>query len=371
MGQVAGTIKVHPDAIPFMYLPRGRVIDLREAFHDVAEGFGLTLEEFQDIIRFSLKEYLDTSEIYSSYFDQKLNGMGQMLFELYHRGNERNNLVDSFEFICSICLLSGMSISEKLNFIFDVFDFDESGMISVEEFTLMLRCCLLGLFKVCSVLPGPAGIPNDSELSRFCSIAFDPNISANLIEQYDGGRVFLPKKNFIEFASNVAEIRSWLDCLDTLEDLGVPVNNTIDLRSHRDYMGLDRRTITNIPSSDCYPSHYMRLKRVLGVNGYMTKNHVHYIPNSNDIVYPAGSICVKLDYNRHEQQFYNGHMDCVTCISVNDEMEDGPIAASGELGSKPSIHIWSLTTMKMQNILKGFHQVSRYNPSFCFIVMSL
>ena len=43
-------------------VPRGRIYDLWEAFNDIAEGFGLTIEEFQEIIKSPLMEYLSISE---------------------------------------------------------------------------------------------------------------------------------------------------------------------------------------------------------------------------------------------------------------------------------------------------------------------
>jgi hypothetical protein len=38
------------------------VYDLWEAFNDIAEGFGLTIEEFQEIIKSALMEYLNITE---------------------------------------------------------------------------------------------------------------------------------------------------------------------------------------------------------------------------------------------------------------------------------------------------------------------
>jgi hypothetical protein len=38
------------------------VYDLWEAFNDIAEGFGLTMEEFQEIIKSALLEYLNITE---------------------------------------------------------------------------------------------------------------------------------------------------------------------------------------------------------------------------------------------------------------------------------------------------------------------
>ena len=39
------------------------MFDLWEAFNDVAEGFGLTVIEFREMLQCSIKEYLGFSEI--------------------------------------------------------------------------------------------------------------------------------------------------------------------------------------------------------------------------------------------------------------------------------------------------------------------
>jgi hypothetical protein len=43
-------------------VPRSCVYDLWEAFNDIAEGFGLTIEEFQEILKSALMEYLGVTE---------------------------------------------------------------------------------------------------------------------------------------------------------------------------------------------------------------------------------------------------------------------------------------------------------------------
>jgi hypothetical protein len=45
-----------------LLVPRSCVYDLWEAFNDIAEGFGLTIEEFQEIIKAALMEYLGITE---------------------------------------------------------------------------------------------------------------------------------------------------------------------------------------------------------------------------------------------------------------------------------------------------------------------
>lgn len=43
-------------------MPKSCVYDTWEAFNDIAEGFGLTVEEFHDIIKAALLEYLGITE---------------------------------------------------------------------------------------------------------------------------------------------------------------------------------------------------------------------------------------------------------------------------------------------------------------------
>lgn len=43
-------------------VPRSCVYDLWESFNDIAEGFGLTIQEFQEIIKSAIMEHLSVTE---------------------------------------------------------------------------------------------------------------------------------------------------------------------------------------------------------------------------------------------------------------------------------------------------------------------
>ena len=43
-------------------MPKSCVYDLWDAFNDIAEGFGLSIEEFQEIIKSALLEHLGITE---------------------------------------------------------------------------------------------------------------------------------------------------------------------------------------------------------------------------------------------------------------------------------------------------------------------
>ena len=50
--------------------------ELWEAFNDIAEGFGLTIEEFQEIVKSALMEYLSVTE-------RQLNSDTESVFRLF------------------------------------------------------------------------------------------------------------------------------------------------------------------------------------------------------------------------------------------------------------------------------------------------
>jgi hypothetical protein len=105
----------------FSLVPRSCVYDLWEAFNDIAEGFGLTIEEFQEILKSALMEYLgvtervlntDTEKVFRIFDDDEVSLPPSRVFVSHNL--LQNNLVDSLEFLSSFALLSGMTPEEKI-----------------------------------------------------------------------------------------------------------------------------------------------------------------------------------------------------------------------------------------------------------------
>ena len=397
MGLVNGKISVHEDAIPFLHLPKRHVINLREAFHDIAEGFSLNIDEFWDIIRLSLKEYLE-------YIDEKkFEHVSKKLFYLYldnkdgdigdHPKESADILVDSFEFISSICLLSGMNVEDKIEFLFIMYTFDESGSMATDDFTLMCSRCLSGLRKVCIELPEPNSICNaeDTALAAFASKVFNQSLDNKMIS--NRRRQIMGKDTFLNFVSSNPEILCWISCLDNVDETPIR-RKDMKCNSNVENFSFDRLTqvhnfrLSNsihyihsnqnsghdsagLPlncdiKSNCfgaYPSTALTLEWVYGLNSSYTRQHVHYIPGSDSIVYPAGSMCVILTKSdesdkKLKQKFYHGHSDYVSCICITNDNQSEPIVASGEIGLQPIIHVWSVNSVELHSILHGVHSVS-------------
>jgi Ca2+-binding EF-hand superfamily protein len=105
MGQTIGRAPLPAGCQRFLNLPRSCIYDLWEAFNDVAEGFGLTVEEFQEVIKSATLEYLSIPE-------RQLNQETDTVFRLFD--DDENNLVDSLEFLSSFATISGMTPEEKI-----------------------------------------------------------------------------------------------------------------------------------------------------------------------------------------------------------------------------------------------------------------
>ena len=107
--------------------------DLWEAFNDIAEGFGLTIEEFQEIIKSALMEHLSVTE-------RTLNADTDAIFRCYD--DDENNLVDSLEFLSSFALLSGMTAEEKIkckSILFSIYVFP-SFLFGRNALPVLLTC---------------------------------------------------------------------------------------------------------------------------------------------------------------------------------------------------------------------------------------
>ncbi len=105
MGQTLGRAPLPSGCKRFMNLPRSCMYDLWESFNDIAEGFGLTIDEFQEILKSALMEHLSVTE-------KILNIDVDVVFRLFD--DDENNLVDSLEFLSAFALLSGMTPEEKI-----------------------------------------------------------------------------------------------------------------------------------------------------------------------------------------------------------------------------------------------------------------
>lgn len=141
MGQKFGKCKLNPAAEPFANLPRKAIAHLWQVFNDIADGFGISVDELVEICA-DLKDELNVSRL-------SIIEKTTLLFELLD--TDKNGLIDALEFMSTMAALSGMRLYEIIDFTLTSYDFDGTSELSIDEVTLALKSITTGLCKVCLV----------------------------------------------------------------------------------------------------------------------------------------------------------------------------------------------------------------------------
>ncbi|CAM9100029.1 unnamed protein product [Discosporangium mesarthrocarpum] len=408
MGQTIGKAPLAvPEVAHFANLPKSCIHDLWEAFNDVAEGFGLTQIEFREILQCSLRDYLGFSE-------KRLAELAQVVFDTFD--DDRNHLIDALECLASLAILSGMSKDEKIRYVFGIYDFDESGVLSIDETILALRSTISGLSKLSGVDP-----PLEPEVESLALMAFK-----NSVDQEEEANIDVD--SFTKYCRNTPEIVSWLEYCEEIpeEDLQTPTFRDSAVlpilereakpcqrnNFHLAAMDLDaglplvlaqedrgfaldlcpqdpwRGTVAftepsvvprNIPTSA--PNSNLELEWTYSFNSTASRGSIHYTVKGN-VVFGSGSTGVLLNQNDSTQRFFVAHSDLVSCVSVYHTQDGGHIlrgvggetgkrgraastlVCSGEIGARPRLCIWCAETCEVLSIFRGFHRVGITHACF-------
>eukprot|EP01031_Cornospumella_fuschlensis_P040730 gene40730-49672_t len=205
MGQTIGRAPLPNKCGRFLNLPKRCIFDLWEAFNDIAEGFGLTIEEFAEILKSATMEFLQVTE-------KNLGPDIDALFRLLD--DDSNNLVDSLEFISALAMLSGMTSEEKTRFIFAMYDFGESASLTLDEMVLAYRSSLSGTCKLCRIEP-----PTEQEIEDTIAIVFDQLKEANNRSANPTDDVLqIDRELFVNFTLTTPDVFAWLEYFDDLAE---------------------------------------------------------------------------------------------------------------------------------------------------------
>ena len=98
-----------------------------------------------------------------------------------------------------------MSHEEKVRYIFGIYDFDESGLLSVDEMILALRSSIAGLCKLSGI-----DAPLEAQIEHIAIGAFDN------IKSIDGSMITRDK--FVHHCITTPEVVSWIEYYADLDD---------------------------------------------------------------------------------------------------------------------------------------------------------
>lgn len=264
---------------------------------------------------------------------------------------------------------------------YNCYDFNEAGQISVDELTLAIKSTLTGLCKLSTGVV----CPTELVLEEIALHAFHK-------AQKNGPDDCITLHEFLKFAETTPEMTSWIDYFDSPEEhveendrddsdleleLAVLPLDDPDTARKRDlsfpfdlkapsfaqsvpiplkpWQSVVANAAPSAPPSinARLPAASLDLEWVHGFNSDF-RGVVKYI-SAATIVYPAGSVLVLYDVIEHKQRFVFHHSDKVQTLAVHPT--NSHIIASGERGLVPKVIVWSaLARDSTLSVLRGFHK---------------
>merc|ERR1711871_757859 len=109
---------------------------------------------------------------------------------------------------------------------------------------------------------------------------------------------------------------------------------------------------TNHPEQDvAAPGTGLELDYVHGYRSQDATNNLHYNA-AGEVVYSSAAIGIIYNSVEHCQKFYVGHDDDIISLTVSPDRQ---FVATGQLGKKPSVHVWDAATGQGICVLPSYH----------------
>ena len=350
-------------------MPLASIEALWEAFNDVADGFGITLFEFQEICA----ELAPELGVNRTKMDDKCASLFSVL------DDDKNGLIDAIEFLAAVAVASGLANRDTLEFVFKCYDFDGSQELTIDEVTLAMKSTLTGLCKLSGDKP-----PREEELEIQAMDAFASS------GKNEAGKITM--MDIIRYCTENPECISWMEYYD--DPIEVDQNKQDVLDGEIDYAkeaefaerddamvaatdsdtfkfaGTDSlktgvlqapwvKTIQSlvptkfvnerIPVSA--PDTKLELEWVHGYRSEDCKNNVRY-SSTGDICYHAARVGIVYSAVEHTQRYNLDHTEDIVSFAMHPA---GNLIATGEAGSRPKIIVWDAQTQQTVAVLTGFH----------------
>ncbi|GMI23803.1 hypothetical protein TeGR_g13527 [Tetraparma gracilis] len=228
---LTGKAQPDPDMLPHTSRSIADVRTMLERHrHDLGGAFALGPKQFALLLNLPEK---DASKIFREIFD-----------------TDRNSLVDAYEAIGSLAMLSKMTIQEKVDMIYSLYDFNGSGDITMDEMTILLKTLVCGCAKIDKKISPPsteeterlavkafstADKDMDGEISKheFDTFCYTHPMCKDFLDYWRGGMnqvVLVEGENFcdVEFPPNATALYTEIACPPS----GMPPGTTVEwLRS--------------------------------------------------------------------------------------------------------------------------------------------
>lgn len=217
-----------------------------------------------------------------------------------------------------------------------MYDFDESGVLTLDEMVLSFRSSLSGLSKLSKIDP-----PTEADIEAIVVLGFDSIRKAsgntNPAIDYQG----IDREEFVTFCLNTPEVMSWIEYFDDLEEYEQDLTSVIPIkflpvpenleRSEYDEAIMNpsvggfkklnmernasvvRRNWENVTPLlapvrkpdpvTTLPDKRITLEWVYGINAHCSRQSMYYTAKGA-VLYGAGAVCVIQRVLQHQQVQY-------------------------------------------------------------------
>jgi len=290
-------------------------------------------------------------------------------------------LIDALGVICAFAVVSQGGIETKSDFVFQVFDFNESGSISEDELTILVMASVLGVLRF---YRPRTPIPPDSRFEAFTQKAFASIDSdqSNTISRHEF-KSFLSDELDADHSGtlSVDELLAYFGCLVDGSSVGgtakyydpdLELEHPQSERKHvsaggdgdfgftleddgtgdqfmavKPWLGAIVAPTSDPPGNNSAPDADLSIEWVYGYRCFDARNNVRQLA-TGEIVYHTAAVGIVYNPTTHKQRHYLGHSDDVICLALHP---DGRTVATGQMGSRPTIHVWDATAPEGKQLI--------------------
>lgn len=108
------------------------------------------------------------------------------------------------------------------------------------------------------------------------------------------------------------------------------------------------------------PEAYLKLEHVFGYSGLNNTAPNLFYTSEGDVVYYTAAVGIVYNDETNHQKFFLRHDDDINCLAIHPDDRD--TVATGQVGAEPSVWIWSASTLKGPQGLKGRARGEKLEP---------
>ena len=275
--------------------------------------------------------------------------------------------INAIEMFAGLIIFSNVGYEEKVKFLYELFDLNEEGFLCYENLVFMLVSICDATCKIFTL----GDKKNASEVEEFLAEYFCEDSQVNYGE-------------FIRWSYRIAEFVEFFSIInqdftpkvlthqnDRYEPEFALSRREPEFKKGKQWkqeLFIDQKYLADLKSDNILveggsPSEEFNptMQWIYGIRIDDIREPIHYLQLSSQkaaneqLLYICGNNVVIFFPKLNTQQFYCRHSKPVSCIEISQSKR---IAASGEMGDDPQIHIWDIKSLRTLWILDSLQKSS-------------